>query len=472
MGSVLIVDGDRVFCEMLKDIATGMEHGASCAPTLLDGLKAVRLGHFDVVFLGAQMPDGSGLDALPHILDAGNEPEVIVVSDSGDPDEAELAIKKGAWDYIDRPSSKKQFVLPLVRALQYRAKKALKEPAKILTKETFEGIVGDSPPIRRCLETLAQAANSDASVLITGETGTGKELFAKAIHENSPRADKNFVVVDCAALPETLVESTLFGHERGAFTGAERAHDGLIKQADEGTLFLDEVGELPPSVQKNFLRVLEEQSFRPVGAKEDEVSGFRLIAASNRDLAEAVRSKLFRKDLLFRLRSFSIVLPPLRDRRGDIEALVQHHTAKFCDDYGLAEKEFSPEFLEVLNIYGWPGNVRELLKALETAIVTARDEPILFPKHLPTEIHAKATRAFVADDNGKGQKPNSESRPEKSLPQLQVFRQAAVARAEVSYLKELVSQTKGNTKEACRVSGLSRSRLYELLKKHGISPSR
>jgi two-component system NtrC family response regulator len=471
MGSVLIVDGDNVFCEMLKGIATDMEHDASCASTLIEGLKVVRLRHFDIVFLGAQMPDGSGLDALPQILDAGNDPEVIVVSDSGDPDEAELAIKKGAWDYIDRPSSKKQFVLPLIRALQYRAKKVIREPKTILTKETFEGIVGDSPQIRRCLEILAQAANSDASVLITGETGTGKELFAKAIHENSPRADQNFVVVDCAALPETLVESTLFGHERGAFTGAEKAREGLIKQADGGTLFLDEVGELSLSIQKNFLRVLEEQRFRPVGAKEDEGSNFRLIAASNRDLGEAVRSKLFRKDLLFRLRSFSIVLPPLRDHRADIEALVRHHTTKFCDEYGLTQKRFSPEFFEVLNTYEWPGNVRELLKALETAVVTARQEPILFPKHLPTEIHAKATRALVAEDNGEGQKPGSESSPQKSLPQLRVFRQAAIARAEVSYLQRLVSETRGNSKEACRVSGLSRSRLYELLKKHGISPS-
>jgi two-component system NtrC family response regulator len=471
MGSVLIVDGDRVFSEMLRDVATGMEHDALCASTIAEGLDAVRLGHFDIVFLGAQMPDGSGLDALPQLLDAGDYPEVIVVSDSGNPDEAELAIKKGAWDYIDRPSSQKQFVLPLVRALQYRAKRAFKEPTTILTKETFEGIVGDSPQIRKCLETLAQAANSDASVLITGETGTGKELFAKAIHENSPRAAKNFVVVDCAALPDTLVESTLFGHERGAFTGAEKAHVGLIKQADGGTLFLDEVGELTLSVQKNFLRVLEELRFRPVGAKEDERSNFRLIAASNRDLAEAVRSRVFRKDLLFRLRSFSIVLPPVRERRGDIEALVRHYIAQLCNEYGVGEKGFSPEFFEVLNVYDWPGNVRELVKALETAIVIARDEPILFPKHLPTEIHAKATRALVAEDNGQGQQPRAESSPERPLPQLQVFRQAAVARAEVSYLKNLVSQTKGNIKEACRISGLSRSRLYELLKKYGISTS-
>jgi two-component system NtrC family response regulator len=448
-----------------------MEHDASCASTISEGLKAVRLGHFDVVFLGAQMPDGSGLDALPQLLNVTDSPEVIVVSDSGNPDEAELAIKKGAWDYIDRPSSQKQFALPLIRALQYRAKKPPKEPAAILTKETFEGIVGDSPQIRACLETLAQAANSDASVLISGETGTGKELFAKAIHENSPRADKNFVVVDCAALPDTLVESTLFGHERGAFTGAEKAHDGLIMQADGGTLFLDEVGELPLSVQKNFLRVLEEQRFRPVGAKEDKGSNFRLIAASNRDLAEALRSKLFRKDLLFRLRSFSIVLPSLRERRGDIEALVRHHTMKLRDEYGLAEKEFSPEFLEVLNVYDWPGNVRELVKALETAIVTARDEPILFPKHLPTDIHAKATRALVAEDNGEGEKPIRQSSPPGALPRLQVFRLAAVTRAEVSYLKKLVEQTGGDIREACRISGLSRSRLYELLKKHGISAS-
>jgi len=197
-------------------------------------------------------------DDKPMIRQTPSMPEVIIITGAGDPDGAELAIKSGAWDYIQKPSSIEAMTLPLVRALQYREEKKSKKPPVALKREH---IVGNSPHMKRCLDLLAQAANSEASVLITGETGTGKEVFAKAIHANSSRADKSLVVVDCTALPETLVESVLFGHEKGAFTGADKAHVGLVKQADGGTLFLDEVGELPRSIQKSFLRVLQEQSF-------------------------------------------------------------------------------------------------------------------------------------------------------------------------------------------------------------------
>jgi two-component system NtrC family response regulator len=472
MANVLIIDNNKVFCNMLCTGAKQMEHKVSCTHIIREGLTAVRSESFDVVFLGVRLPDGNGLDVLPKILEAPSSPEVIIISDSGDPDEAELAIKSGAWDYISRPSSENAIVLPLVRALQYRGKKVRVEPALTLKKETFEGIVGNSQQIKGCLEVVAQAADSDATVLITGETGTGKELFAWAIHNNSARADNNFVVVDCAALPETLVESTLFGHERGAFTGAEKGRDGLITQANMGTLFLDEVGELPYSVQKTFLRVLEEQCFRPVGGRREIESDFRLIAASNRDLDDMTRGRLFRKDLLFRLRSFMIELPPLRERTEDIEDLVRHHAVQLCKEYGLRRKEFSPEFFDVLlSGYDWPGNVRELVNALEKAIISARHEPMLFPRHLPTDIRAKMARtSFVEKDIGT-QRLKGRSYSKKTLPGLQKLREAAVAEVERSYLTKLISLTRGNIKEACRISGLSRSRLYELLKKHHVSTS-
>ena len=212
-----------------------------------------------------------------------------------------------------------------------------------------EGIVGASPRLGACLDTLAQAAGSDANVLITGETGTGKELFAWAIHKNSSRAGRSFVVVDCAALPETLVESTLFGHLRGAFTGADKPRDGLIKQADGGTLFLDEIGELSPSIQKAFLRVLQEKRFRPVGGGQEVSSDFRLIAATNRRLDDMARSGAFREDLLFRIRTLVLELPPLRDTKEDLRDLVVHYVVKFCEQYGVPMKSFSPEFHEVLD---------------------------------------------------------------------------------------------------------------------------
>jgi two-component system NtrC family response regulator len=468
MANILIVDDNKLFCNMLQQVVHKMEHAVTSLHLLKEGLLAVRSQDFDVVFLGAKMPDGSSLDALPKILASPSSPEVIVVSDAGIPDEAEEAIKMGAWDYIDRPSQD-SMALPLVRALQYRAKKVPARPVTTLKKETFRGIIGESPQVKACLEVVAQAADSDASVLITGETGTGKELFAGAIHNNSARAEKNFVVVDCAALPPTLVESTLFGHEKGAFTGAEKGRDGLISQADGGTLFLDEVGELPRSIQKNFLRVLEEYRFRPVGSKFEVTSDFRLIAASNRDLDDMAEHNAFRKDLLFRLRSFSIELPPLRGHIQDIEDLVEHYTELLCQDYGTEKKQFSPEFFTVLGKYNWPGNVRELLKALESAIVTARDEPMLYPMHLPNEIRAKVVRRSVTTEKSSSQKIRKDLHSKKQYPRLRDVREAALAEVEEDYLRGLLSTTDGDVKRACRISGLRRSRLYELLKKYDIS---
>jgi two-component system NtrC family response regulator len=467
MANVLVIDDNKIFCAMLQEVAQKMAHSVTTSSRLKEGLKVARAKSFDVVFLGANMPDGGGLRILPQILVAPSSPEVIVISDTGTPDEAEKAIRMGAWDYIDRPS-KKAIALPLIRALQYRAKKVPMKPSVRLKKETFKGIVGNSPQIGACLAVVAQAADSDASVLITGETGTGKELFAWAIHNNSARAKRNFVVVDCAALPQTLVESTLFGHEKGAFTGAEKGRDGLIAQADGGTLFLDEVGELPRPIQKKFLRVLEERRFRPVGGKFEIESDFRLIAASNRDLDGMVRRRAFRKDLLFRLRSFSIELPTLRERTQDIGDLVEHYTEVICRDYGIEKKQFSPEFFTVLAQYNWPGNVRELVKSLEMAIVTAREEPMLFPMHLPNAIRAKVVRKAVGDEST-GRPKSLEAPPqEKGLPMLQEMREAALAEIEEEYLRKVMSATGGNIEEACRVSGLRRSRLYELLKKRGV----
>jgi len=236
-----------------------MAHDATYALTLGDGIKAASSGTFDVVYLDVHLPDGNGLEALPIIRRVSSSPEVVIITGGGDPDGAELAIKSGAWDYMRKPPSMDGLTLQLTRLLQYRKEKSDKKPAIILKREE---IIGSSPQLEACLELVAQTANSDLSVLITGETGTGKEIFATAIHKNSHRADKRYVVVDCASLPETLVGSMLFGHKKGAFTGAEKARVGLIKEADGGTLFLDEVGELPLAVQKDFLRVLQVNRLR------------------------------------------------------------------------------------------------------------------------------------------------------------------------------------------------------------------
>jgi two-component system NtrC family response regulator len=467
LAKVLIIDDDEMMCSLLSEVVAQKGHEVATALTLKQGIEQALSGVFDVVFLDVSLPDGSGLNALPKIRDTQSCPEVIIITGLGDPDGAELAIKSGAWDYIQKPASIKQMTLPLVRALQYREEKQILKPLVAVKRE---GIVGNSREIQECLDLLAQSANSTANVLITGETGTGKELFARAIHVNSDRRANAFVVVDCAALPETLVESVLFGHRKGAFTGADRTYDGLVRQADGGTLFLDEVGELPISVQKTFLRVLQEHHFRPVGARKEETSDFRLLAATNRDLYQMVQTGGFRSDLLFRLRTLTIVLPPLRYHLEDIKDLVLHHVARLCKRYETGTKGFSPDFFEILEAYDWPGNVRELFNTLETAVSVARYEPTLFPKHLPLHIRVHAARTAV----GKGkQLPPSDvtSLPpaDEQFPSLRDFRHQAAEQAEKEYLRELTALTRDNIEQACRISMLSRSRLYELLKKHSIS---
>ena len=465
MANILIIDDDPLICETIGNVVKRMGHEAACAHSLREGLEKLGSRLSDVVFLDVRLPDGSGLEALPQFQSAPSLPEVIIMTGYGDPDGAELAMRHGVWDYIQKPSTVDALILPLVRALQYREEKKAKQAALPLRRE---GIVGSSTRMTRCLDLLAQVANSEANVLVTGETGTGKELFAVAIHQNSRRAQKNFVVVDCAALPETLVESILFGHEKGAYTGADRPRDGLILQADGGTLFLDEVGELPLSVQRSFLRVLQEKKYRPVGGKNEIQSDFRLIAASNRDLDQMVGQNRFREDLLFRLRAFMIEIPPLRERKEDIRDLLSHYTVELCDRYRIEGKDFSPEFMDLLLGYPWPGNVRELIHALERTLISARNERVLFPKHLPTHIRVQVARSSVGE-----KEPESSSLVPSppAFPTIQEMRDRVVDEAERKYLHDLLSFTRGNIQEACRISGLSRSRFYLLLKKYKISKS-
>ena len=456
MARVLIVDDDELIGEMLSVMVEDMGHSASSATTLKAGFEKASSDNFDVIFLDIRMPDGNGLDLLPKIRELPLHPEVIIITGRGDPDGAELAIKNGAWDYIQKSSSTKEMLLPFVRALQYREEKNTRKPPTALK---LNGVIGKSPSMNVCLDLLAQAAHSDVNVLLAGETGTGKEVFARAIHENSMRGGNNFVVVDCTALPETLVESVLFGHEKGAFTGADKAQVGLVKQADAGTLFLDEIGELPLAVQKAFLRVLQEHRFRPVGAKREIESDFRLIAATNRSLEKMVQDQTFRSDLLFRVRTLPIELPPLSARKEDIKELAMYHMARVCERYQIGTKGFSPEVFDALMAYEWPGNVRELVNAIERAISDAYHEPTLFPKHLPLDLRVKVARSSVKKEaipTAEGVVP---------LGSLAECRHAAEGR----YLRDLVFQTKGKIKDACRISGLSRSRLYVLLKTHNLS---
>ena len=270
------------------------------------------------------------------------------------------------------------------------------------------------------------------------------------------------MIVDCASLTETLVEGLLFGYERGAYTGADRSHEGLIRQADGGTLFLDEVGELSYSIQRSFLRVLEEHRFRPLGSKQEVQSNFRLVAATNRDLEQLVREGQFRSDLLHRLRAFCIELPPLRERTDDIPELAIYQLIKICDRYGMKIKEISPELLDVLLAYEWPGNVRELVHTLERMVAAANNDLLLVPKHLPLNIRISMARRSLAERTvGSNNRP-----PSVILPSWQDYREEMMAGVEREYLRQLMSLAGNNVKKACEMSGLCRSRLYQFLKKH------
>jgi len=463
MAEVLIIDDDEQMCTLLSDTVRRMDHHAVCSITLEQGLETAVSGQFDVVLLDVNMPDGSGLDVIPRIRASAASPEVIIITGAGDPDGAEIAIKNGAWDYLQKPLSHKTIHLPINRVLQYRD--SLKTAAQTTVALKRKGIVGNNLLMKSCMDALARAANSDANVLITGETGTGKELFAKALHDNSTRSQNNFVIVDCAALPETLVESVIFGHRKGAFTGAETTQDGLIKQADEGTLFLDEVGELPHSVQKKFLRVLQEHRFRPVGGKQEIKSQFRLVAATNRDLPAMVYASQFRRDLLYRINTSRIHLPPLREHTEDIEDIALHHLARLCRHNNIGIKGMSPEFIKALKLFEWPGNVRELVNTLESSLINALHDPVLLPIHLPINIRVSAARSEIEKSSSNGKPISRKKQNEDHFPSYRKYAETN----EKNYIEELMSQYRGDIQGACKTSGLSRSRLYALMKKHDIS---
>ncbi len=480
MAKILVVDDDELIRELLVNAVERLGHQAWAVPGLQQARRVIAGVAPDLVYLDVRLPDGSGIEALEDIRSAPCQPEVIIITGRGDPDGAELALRCGAWDYIEKPSSVERMMLPLVRALAYREEKRHRRPP-VLSGET--GIVGASPRLAACLSQAAVSAASGVDVFITGETGTGKELFARAIHSGSSRAGGPFVVVDCTTLPGNLAESELFGHERGSFTGADRRQTGLIEQADGGTLFLDEVGELPLALQAKFLRVLQERRYRPVGGAQEKKSDFRLVAATNRDLSAMARRGEFREDLLYRLKAFTIELPPLREREGDIALLVLARLARAAQLTGQPVKSASPDFLELLLAHDWPGNVRELAQTLDMALVSAQGESELLPQHLPIDLRVRLVRHQVAGRAATAPTPLlapqtawGTAAPERpgQAPQAATtstwkdYRARIVDEAERAYFSELMERCSGDASQAANLSGLKPARLYELLSKHGL----
>ncbi len=471
MANVLIIDDDTSVCHMIGSIARAEGHHAIAVHCLAEGMQCLSDEAFDCVFLDVFLPDGNGLDRIGDIAAGPSSPEIIIITGYGDPDGAELAITNGAWSYIEKSATLDQYSLALNQVVKYRRRREAIRPLELRS----EGLIGESPAMGKVRTAVAQVAASKANVLILGETGTGKEVVARAIHANSPQARSRFVAVDCAAMPKALVESILFGHAQGAFTGATTAEVGLVKLADGGTLFLDEVGEMPPSMQKTFLRVLQERRYRPIGSRHEETSNFRLIAATNRDLDAMCAEGSFRLDFLYRLKTFEIRTPPLRERREDLSPLALFHIAKLCDANAMPLKGLAQEVLEVFERLDWPGNVRELVNTLERMCV-ATEGPVLHLEHLPLELRALAARqSLLRQDGPLRVPPLSEDTPPSMVPEAGVFstfkehRRRAIERADRDYLVCLLERSGGSIKRACEMAGLSRTRIYCLMQEYGIS---
>ncbi len=465
MAKILIIDDEPVLRALVGDVAKRLGLDVLQASSFAEGLACGQVG-VDIVVLDKMLPDCDGLTRIKDIVGLPNNPSVIVITGHGDGDAAEAALRSGAWEFLTKPFGVQKIFQVLKQTITYRANRL--QTNRNLELERAD-ILGTSSALNEACQCLQDAAASDVNVLLLGETGVGKELFAKTLYHNSLRAGGPFVAVDCAALPETLVESHLFGHVRGAFTGAERAKDGLLLAAHKGTLFLDEVGELPLSMQKAFLRALEVRSFRPVGSVEEVASDFRLVAATNKDLPKLVDEGLFRKDLLYRLQGMTIRIPPLRDRREDIATLAAHAVHKYCKKYNMPIKAMEAHFIESLHAYAWPGNVRELMHSIERACVAAKGEDELFTIHLPTDMRVSIAR------NGQEGKQNSNTLKVESeymafgddiLP-LKEWK----SRAEYGYIQQVLVQGGGDIRKCAAIAGISRGHFYELLKKHGLSVS-
>ena len=461
MAQILIIDDDSFVAETISALILHLGHVPTSALTLRDGLQQASVNDFDLVLLDVSLPDGNGLEIIPQLTVMPSAPEVIIITGFGDNNGAALAITNGAWDYLVKGDSLQNIRLSLERALRYREARR-KQPEAISLKR--EDLVGESSVMTKLCNFIARAAGGTADILLTGATGTGKELAARTIHFNSPRQKQDFVVVDCAALPLNLSESTLFGSRRGAYTGAVCDHEGLVAKADGGSLFFDEIGELSLEQQKVLLRLLQERSYRPLGDTREKKSDFRLIAATNRDLEEMVNDGTFRRDLYYRLNALNYTIPTLAERLEDIDLLAPYFINNACKKAGTETKGFSPDLIEALKSHNWPGNIRELSQALEAAITLAGPEETLYSQHLAKHLRINLSQRKFTPVNRSLPQTLSGSGPE-PLPSLAEFRQAA----ESEYFTRLLQQNRHNLKEALKISGLSRSRFYDLLKHYNLS---
>ncbi len=386
---ILIVDDEESTRELFAELLQRWGYEVDQTADGHAALKIAAESRPDVIISDLVMPKLDGLALVRALREEQPDTPVVIITGKGSIDAAVEAVREGVFDFVEKPLDPARLKVILQRALE---KKETLHEMQVLRRRLGQvdagvGLVGSSPPMRKAMELVEKVAPSKASVVITGQSGTGKEMVARAIHQLSPRRDKPFIAINCSAIPATLIESEMFGHERGAFTGADQRRLGAWELADGGTLFLDEVGEIPIELQAKFLRVLEEERLRRLGGKSEIMVDVRVISATNRDLKEEIKACRFREDLYFRLNVFHINLAPLKERREDIPVLVQHFIDRFSRDAGKKLQGVSQQGMKLLTDYAWPGNIRELRNTLERAVILCGTGAI-DPEHLPSELAA------------------------------------------------------------------------------------
>jgi len=442
---ILVIDDEKNIREALKQALKMEGYVVITAEDGQEGLEKLQTFSPDAVILDLKMPKLSGMEFLRHVRP--QDIPIIVLTGHGGIEEAIETMRLGAYDFMVKPPDLDKLTLVLTRALEEKKRYERQQTLESLVSERyrFENIIGVSPAFQAVLHQVRQVASTDATVLLTGESGTGKEVIANALHLNSPRRDGPLVKVHCAALPETLLESELFGYEKGAFTGAVSRKKGRFELADGGTLFLDEIGEISPMVQVKLLRVLQEQSFERLGSEETIKVNVRLIAATNKDLKAMVEKKTFREDLYYRLNVVHIHLPPLRERREDIPLLVNHFLRFYAERHHRTIETIHPKAMRLLESYPWPGNIRELQHTIEKLVIFAR-QPIIEENDLPPNITSQRTLQEIVLPIG-----------------------ISLEEAEKRLIFATLDATGGNKSRAARILGIGRKTLLRKLEGYGVS---
>ena len=478
--TILIADDDDSIRFVLEKALQKEGYSTFSARNGKETVNLLRSEAIDTIFLDIFMPDVNGLDLIEELREINKTASVIIITAHGTTQTAIEAAKRHAYDYVTKPFDIKEIVSLVSRSVYAanQAKAAMAEDSP--SRETVapeDGddvgtqIVGESDAMHAIYLTIGRAAISDETVLIMGESGTGKESIAKAIHENSKRAAEEFVVVDCSAIPSDLIESALFGHVKGAYTGADTARQGKFEQADRGTIFLDEVGELPIEVQMKLLRVLQEREVEPIGSNEIRKIDVRVVAATNRRLDLAIREGSFREDLFYRLNVVPIFLPPLRERKEDIPDLVDFFMSRFAQDYGQSKGTISPEAFKLLMAYEWPGNVRELENTLKRALVMCAGQ-VLLPEHFPELSGSSTAYAIKAPTGFESRLASLMSERVDELIESGASSGSLHADIRIAVEKplfELILQRTGwNRRKAAEILGINRNTLHSKMEEYGI----